>query len=112
MASDRFIYWDKTRPNMKKLDPVIRYFFGDGIGIKRIKHCWIIYLPGTPPNKGLPGHMTPANELYHKERFIEVWPGTRNVNVLTRRADPFVSALADGLVVFIKRALGGFTQDM
>ena len=112
MASDRYIRWHPRRPTPKKLDPVIRYFFGDGVHISYLHdHCWIIELPGKPQNRGLPGHQIPADELYQKRRCIEVHPGTKCVDVLTRRADPFVSAIADGLTVFIARALGGSIEE-
>ena len=111
MASDRYIRWHPRRPTPKKLDPVIRYFFGNGIQIIHENRYWIICLHGTPDSRGLPGHMIPADELYNGERFIEVHPGTKCVDVLTRRADPFVSAIADGLTVFIARALGGSIEE-
>ena len=118
MATDRFITFERKRPNQTQVDEVIEEFVGEGNpGIKFNQQSCMIEIEGTPV---VPKHMQhPDNpersrtglSIYRLQRFVEVHATgsrtTRVVDVITRQADPLTCAIADGLQAYITRRLDG-----
>jgi hypothetical protein len=114
MSSDRFITWLEKKPTRKTVEEHVREFLGTGFDFKWDEDRWFIGIPGNPaPWMGTirGGLRSP----FRRERFIEVIPMRRkslgNLDVLTRQADPLVSAIADGLVRFLCFRLHGDSSD-
>jgi hypothetical protein len=101
MALDRFIYFDEYQPKRRRVEPIVKAFFGEWPGkIEWNSDRFFIDIPGTP-----------ANSMHRQERFIEVWIGEKAIDVMTRQADYLVNSIARGLTCYIAGALGGNVED-
>jgi len=118
MSSDRFITWLEKKPTRKVIKENLAEFLGMGFGLKWDRDRWFVSIPGAPfcevYRRGRIVELIPR-DIYRQERFIEVIPMRRsclgNLDVLTRQADPLVSAIADGLVGFLCFRLHGDSTD-
>lgn len=115
MALDRFIYWqDKSKtPNIEELHPVLEDFFNGAGEVTWVSDRLIIDLLGAscfPHRIFLDGHMVNPVEAPRNERFIEVFVGEDNVDVITREADPYTNAIAVGIVKMISVLWQGKTE--
>lgn len=109
MASDRFITWLEKKPTRKVLGEHLSEFFGTGVDLRWDKDRWIVSIPGAPhPTVKWGKDVRPTP--FRQERFIEAIPG-KEFDVLTRQADPFVNAIADGLVKWLCFRLMGDSTD-
>jgi len=109
MASDRFITWLEKKPTKKVLAEHLSEFFGTGFDVAWSTDRWIVSVPGSPnPTVKWGNDVRPTP--YRDERFIEVIPH-KELDVLTRQADPLVNAIADGLVRFFCFRLQGDSTD-
>jgi hypothetical protein len=96
MALDRFIYFER-QIKQDVLGKVIGEFLGTWPEMPRWdRDRFIIHIEGKP-----------ANGMYREERFIEVHIGKKDVDVITRQADPLVNSIAKGLAYFIARTMEG-----
>lgn len=111
MALDRFVYFKKDRrPTEKEAELVVRNYFGGCGTVEWSDDRWIVSLPGTPTwvFEGIePGTARERNA----ERWIEVYLGDDNVDVITRRQDEFTNALASGLAEVFARYWEGEVDD-
>lgn len=110
MALDRIIRFDGPGPSKEHLHLVVQDFFGEGATSSISWHMDRLFvslngscsfpfrrLPGAPQNPFIPGD----------ERWIEIWTEGSVVDVITRQADPFTNALAQGLAEQVARHWGG-----
>lgn len=97
MALDRMAEWGANRPDRPVTDvgrALLRYL-GGAMKLRRIRHGdrWIVELasktshafpvdPGVPPNRPV--------------RAFEVYVGHHHIDVMTRQADEYTNAVADG----------------
>jgi len=120
MACDRFIYFDKGKvPPRKEVGQVLEDYLGDVL-VKNRWHSnrWIARIVG---NKSWPlrrteyGKSGPAAKSYEEEareqRWIEVVFGEDNIDVLTRRQDELVNAIAAGFAKLVARWWSGQLED-
>src|ERR1019366_9963794 len=103
------------KPTDEQLRQVVEDFFNgvgeisDNYSRKHERPWWIVLLPGTPSNplkRIFPEvfeHQPPGG----KERWLEVVVDDGSVDVLTRQADDFTNALADGLAEVLCRGWSG-----
>jgi hypothetical protein len=109
MASDRFITWLEKRPTRKTLEAHLSEFLGTGFDLKWDGDRWFVSIPGSPhPTVKWGRDVRPSP--YREERFIEVIPN-KELDVLTRQADPLVNSIADGLVKWLCFRLQGDSTD-
>ncbi len=114
MSLDRFIYWQDKKPTDEQLLHVVEDFMG-GVGeiddnYQKDGHpWWIVLLPGSPSH--------PLSRIYPEmmqyqpppgvDRCLEVCVADDCVDIITRQADDFTNALAEGLAEVMCRAWGG-----
>jgi hypothetical protein len=110
MANDRFVTLLEKTVKKEKIEQVLIEFLGTGFPLKWDKDRWFIDVPGTPSHK-----FGTLENIYREQRFIEVVPSQksriRDVDILTRQADPLVSSIADGIVRYICLRLHGDSND-
>lgn len=109
MSSDRFITWLEKKPTRKVLGEHLSEFFGAGFGVEWRGDRWIVSIPGSP-NPTVKWGKDVRPTPYREERFVEVIPN-KELDVLTRQADPLVNAIADGLVRWLCFRLQGDSTD-
>lgn len=109
MAQDRFIYWEKMPgPTRREARKVLQGFFDTAAAIHWNQDRWYVTLGGLWSHP----FEEPAKRL-GENRWIEVWPRPDHLaipdclDVLTRQADPFTSALANELVCIFARRWEG-----
>ena len=111
MALDRFIHFDHGNvPSAQRVKDVLHDFLGPQNSEFRVTEDGdrlTAVLPGRPSEilrRAVPD-ATPCRcsdeELYGEERWIEVHIGSDNIDVITRSADAFTNAVAEG---FARRA--------
>ena len=125
MAADRFVHWRGTPPSRERIQMLLEDFVGaDGtVEWKEEPH------PHPSPHYGgrffidFRGTMTSAlrravpeaPDMHGAEdargRWIEVYVGTDNIDVITRAADDFVHAVADGIAAAAARAFHGVRDE-
>jgi len=101
MALDRFITWQVKRPSKKTIEKHLTEFLGTGFDLRWEEDRWFISIPGKPSPR-VNDCLSPFNE----ERFIEVFP-SKVLDIMTRRGEPLVNAIADGLARFLCLRLKG-----
>ncbi len=96
MSIDRFLYFKDTKPTKEEIEKEITDYFSGMTKPRRDSDRWIIFLDSRLKEHDSPG--------CQRDRWIEVWLTTRNIDVLTRRQDELTNVLADGLAKrFIRR---------
>jgi hypothetical protein len=108
MAHDRFVYWskDKTRiPTREDVQAALIAYLGDGGTVEWVEDQGRLYahLPGTPSD--------PVEKLLPDSRWIEVFIHHDSVDVITRQADSFTNAVADGFANFCMRRWNGRREE-
>lgn len=108
MALDRFIYWGKKRPTKKQLAIVLTDYLG-GVG-----ECtwgggrWTCTLLGRPTLALRSLYKTFADvdgdmADMPRVRWFEVFWGKGNIDVITRQADDYTNAVAEGFTALCAR---------
>jgi hypothetical protein len=99
MALDRFIHFGKKQPTREEVDSLLRLFLGEWPSeiVWNPRSCYIT-VPGKPAEEHI---------LYREERWIEIYIGDKNIDVLTREQDPLVCAIATGLAKYLAHRLRG-----
>lgn len=116
MALDRVINWKTRRPQRQQLERMLEDFIGGAGTVEWNKDRWYIYLVGscsTAIRRQSWAH-TCARKRFDGEpwkRWIEVWPGERCVDVMTRQHDEYTNAVAAGLARLIARFWKGEMAD-
>ncbi len=96
LSIDRFLYFKDTKPTKEEIEKEITDYFSGMTKPRRDSDRWIIFLDSRLKEHDSPG--------CQRDRWIEVWLTTRNIDVLTRRQDELTNVLADGLAKrFIRR---------
>lgn len=94
MPTDRFVKWTEEAPTPERVGELLLDYLGGvgetAFGIDR----WICSLPGTPGQS----FVARPEGYYDRERWFEVFCHTDQIDVITRMADPFTCAVADGFV--------------
>lgn len=112
MALDRFVHFEMGRkPTKKQVELVVRNYFGGCGTVEWSQDRWIVSLPGKPTwaFEGIEVDVMPQSR--NDERWIEVYVGDDNVDVITRRQDEFTNALAAGLAGAFARYWDGEVDD-
>jgi len=112
MALDRFVNFKKDRrPTKKQVELVVRNFFGECGTVEWNEDRWTVSLPGKPTwvFEGIEDDM--MSRMRNTERWIEVYWGRSNVDVITRLQDEFTNALALGLAEVFARYWEGELDD-
>jgi hypothetical protein len=109
MSLDRFVNWKKERPTKRQVRAVLRDFFSTYHSIKWDRDRFYIKLPGKPScayRSLARTRKIPLSEL-PQGRCIEVHLGKGNLDVITRHADEYTNALAQGLAEAFSRFWDG-----
>jgi len=106
MSADRFVYWDPKgkRPSRDLLGHIIEDYFGAAArDIVWNDDRFFIHLPGETSNplRRVPNALEYPNS--RPTRWIEVWPDGKCCDIITRQADEYTSAVADGLQALLLR---------
>jgi hypothetical protein len=110
MANDRFVRFGKRRPARDDVRKALEDYMTGAGRVERVKDRFFVYLrgKGSHPARRLAGAHPSAKvaaakegSLYRAERFIEVWVDKAVVDVITRQADDYTNAVADGFVEFL-----------
>lgn len=121
MARDTFVYFKKDKmPKRTELQVVLEdYTAGLAKEIRWDKGRFFVTLPGTVRNPLL--RVLPKDTPYARaaqeeasdatDRWFEVWVGTDNINVITRRMDEVTNAVARGFAVLCARWWDGKIED-
>lgn len=103
MACDRFVNFKESRPAKAELEAILRNFLGGCGTVEWKEDRWFLDVPGIPTSmfNDVPG----ARFTYqgNEKRWIEVFWGKDNVDVITRQADNFTNALAAELASSLAR---------
>lgn len=117
MALDLFVRWKDRKPTKDQAENVIRNFMGGAeLTLEWKSDRFFVRVPGSNsvPYKGLGNKFEAAMiERYkppHDGRCIEVWLGDDSLDVMTREADEFTNALAQGLAECFSRYWGGMLE--
>lgn len=102
MALDRFVYWKKRKPTKKEVRAVLTNFLGGVGSIRWNKDRFFITLPGEQ-RAALKGFVRNAGATLNDARWIEVWFDSQSLDIMTRQADEFTSALASELAKIFAR---------
>lgn len=112
MACDRFVYWKGEygpRPSRDTLGHIIEdYLGGAAKEIKWDKDRFFVTLQGQTSSpfrrsQRLPLLIDSLCRVTHHDRWIEVWPDGKCCDIITRQADEYTSAVADGLQALLLR---------
>lgn len=111
MSCDRFVYWTEDRPTPDQLFAITRDFFGDTATVTRKANGTIYAKMGarSEPLAAVSEYVAKGVELEKafpvrpQTRCIELFPHDNSVDVITRLADEFTDALADGLARLLAR---------
>lgn len=107
MSKNREVYWTDQVPTDLAIRAVTERFFGAGAeSIRADGSRLYIYLYGRS-SAALPHIPEAAQERRPTERWIEVLFGKVYCSVITRSADEYTSALADGLHALLIQAFKG-----
>lgn len=114
MATDRFVYWKKTKtPKRADVNKALEDYIG---GLGAVEHkpdrSYVIFTgkPSHPARrqkdfpKGLDGSL-------HEERWIEVYYDKTYVDVITRMQDEVTCSIADGFAEFCRRFWQGRMEE-
>ena len=116
MSRDRFITYDKRRPSVADVEKVITQYFGPDVAKvewNATQRRFYVTLRGrwSHPLRGVmaisPGELE-WGEYPHDLRSIEVYVASAEpLDVITRHADAFTNASADGLASQLAYGWGG-----
>jgi hypothetical protein len=107
VSSDRTAHWTDTAPTDLEIRTVTENFFGAAAESYRKDGARLyIYLYGRS-SSALRSIQGVVQERRPTERWIEVWFGKEYCSVITRSADEYTSALADGLHALLIQAFKG-----
>lgn len=112
MALDRFIRFGDRRPTREQTELVLRNFIGDAGRVFWEGGRFFVQLAGKNsfPFKGIEGvpeHMQ-SDDRYHPDgRWIEVYIGTTQFDVITREHDEYTNVVADGIAAMFARFWDG-----
>lgn len=112
MSLDRFIRWqnkEKT-PKINELHTVLEDFFNKTAEVTWNVDRILIDLPGKsciPHRIFLNGHVVKSPTVPREERFIEIYVGEDNVDVITCEADEYTNTIAEGITKMIARLWEG-----
>lgn len=117
MSTDRTIHWISRRaPTRADVDQVLRDFFnGAATSIRWDRDRFVVIVPGKHRNALCT--VSPIIGSRHQrervgksaplpsQRWLEVWidPDDGTVDVITRQADDYTCALADGIAAVLAR---------
>ena len=107
MALDRFVYFKNEAPPREEVQNLLHDFFNEAfIDIIWSGGRFFITLPGqqSDPYKQITGKM---RSIQNGPRFIEVYIGDDNIDIITRHGDAYTSCIAEGLANVIARAWNG-----
>jgi hypothetical protein len=111
MAYDRFIRFGKRRPTKPEVQKALEDYVSGAGRVEWLKDRFFVYLEGkgSHPARRIAGSHPSAKEadVYRAERFVEVWLDKAVVDVITRQADDYTNAVADGFVEFLTRFWDG-----
>ena len=114
MAQDRFIYWEDNtkRPSIEELEETLRRYLHCGDEVERQGDITLIAtLPGTACHVWRPDLDAVEHEMggaKNRERWFEIYCNPDSTyDVLTRHADEFTNAIADGFAALVARYWGG-----
>lgn len=128
MACDRFVYWNECRPTKQEIQFVLEDFFGaagvvtwgwttpgcpvDGTGAPSCSDRFFVTLVG---NKSESFRRIPEAAAFVdpdiRERWIEVYIGKDNIDVITRLQDEYTSTLASGVAKLFARCWEGRLEE-
>lgn len=120
MSADRFIYFKEKRPTKEEIQFVLEDYFRDiatSIEWRQDGNRFFVNLPGKcyhPLKRVLPENMAyvwKAFDEEQRERWIEVYLGRDNIDVITRMQDEVTAHLADGFVKVVARWWQGRVED-
>lgn len=112
MALDRFVLWGERRPTRDEVAQIVTDFLG-GVGdVKWDDVRCVVSLPGknTHPLRSVDPRLG-GSERDEGERWIEVYYGEDNVDVITRLADSFTNGLAARLALTLAHYYGAGYDD-
>lgn len=106
MAYDRFVYWNKTKalvPTREDVGAVLAAYLGAGGTVEWVEGQGRFYAnlagPGSDPRQ--------PKDLLRGTRWFEVFIHEDSVDVITRQADSFTNAVADGFANVCMRQWDG-----
>lgn len=118
MSCDRFVYFDAGNvPSREDVGTLIDDYLG---GVMRSKEWgggrWTVSLVGicSFPLRRLEPEWTPSKAWAAEQprpRWLEVYIGGDNIDVITRGQDDLVTLIADGLAMLIARYWKGRLED-
>lgn len=114
MALDRFVYWKERCPTFQEVQHVLEDFFNGAAEVRRSTDRWICTLPGAPqsPLHRVDRLLVEAPDAHADgERWIEVFMHEDSLDIITRMADEYTNALAEGLARIFARYWQGKYQD-
>lgn len=111
MSCDRFVHWKDNRPTKDELQFALEDYIGKAGKVKWSEDGgrWTCRLAG---NSSFPlQRVLPVDNIFVKafwaehpwERWFEVFWGDDYISVITRRADEYTSAVADGFTKLVMR---------
>lgn len=110
MALDRFVYFRRAKkPTKKELRLVLDDFFGGATTeIKWDRDRFFVTLVGRHTNalrrmEDVPDFVRREPDPGFEGRHLEVWIGSDCIDVMTRQADEFTNALAEGFAKLVAR---------
>jgi hypothetical protein len=98
MAFDRFVYFKKkAMPKKADLGKALKAYVAGAGRVYWERDRFYAVLPGKPSHAVQHKYPMPK-EIHSSERWVEVWLGDNCVDVMTRCADQYTNAVADGFV--------------
>lgn len=103
MALDRFINWPRRRPSRKALERFIEDFISGAGSVRWHRDRWYVDLAGACSTalRRQPMATPCARRRFDDDppwkRWIEVWPGRKCIDVMTRQHDEYTNAVAEGI---------------
>lgn len=117
MASDRFVNWKPgKKPTRQEVQLVLEDFFvGAATEIRWDKDRFFVTLVGKHSNPLKRVSDSPLVKMEPEPgwegRHLEVWLGSKSLDVLTRQQDEFTNRVADGLAALFARYWEGELEE-
>lgn len=107
MATDRIMYWRQKKPSIKEVAVILEDYLGFPVEIEGPR-----IFGGIPGKPSFPfKRVTDFQHTFdHDERWIEVFYDDNSIDVITRGADEFTNAIAEGFYALMMRYCQGATE--
>lgn len=113
MAQDRVVRWREIIPNNQQIKEALEDYVGEAGSVVITDRLYCVLSGKTSPalKRVAPGRARTVAIGYNAERRFEVCIGKDFINVITRMADEFTSAVAEGFAVLCANAWRGEREE-